>query len=461
MPSTSASPPSPSHSSPLPLPPPQRIPLLPNVLLPHLSLTIPHDIHISPSTALITSITPSPNPTTQTPSLCLPSLCHPHIHLDKAHLYSHPSFAHLVPDSGSFPEALALTSRAKALFTPADLLARGNWLLHESLCAGVTHLRAFVEADTTAGVKGIEAGLELRRLWRGRCEVQVCVFAQEAVFSGGEDGEGRANREVVERALGMQGVEAVGSTPYVEADEGRAKRNVEWVVELAVSHGFHLDLHLDYHLDAGREPLVWFVLEMLRSSRWVERNAGKTVCLGHCTRLTLFGGEEWQRLRKEVEGLPVYFVGLPTSDLFMMGRPEGGGEERDRVRGTLQVPSMVQKLGLKAVLGVNNVGNAFTPWGSADPLSLAALGVGIYQAGTERDAEVLYECVSTRAKEAIGLGESTAQIKTGDKADLVVFGKREGIVTSLYRWRRTVKEIVYDAGRERTVIKAGFWIPLE
>ncbi|KGO67627.1 hypothetical protein PITC_063900 [Penicillium italicum] len=43
------------------------------------------------------------------------------------------------------------------------------------------------------------------------------------------------------------------------------------------------------------------------------------------------------------------------------------------------------------------------PWGLSDLLSLACLGVGIYQAGSQADAELLYECVSSRAMAAIGL----------------------------------------------------------
>jgi len=73
-----------------------------------------------------------------------------------------------------------------------------------------------------------------------------------------------------------------------------------------------------------------------------------------------------------------------------MGRPEkssGGGQ---RVRGTLQVPQMIQKYGVNAAMGINNVGNAFTPHGSCDPLSLASLGVGVYQAGTNAESDVLF-----------------------------------------------------------------------
>lgn len=52
-------------------------------------------------------------------------------------------------------------------------------------------------------------------------------------------------------------------------------------------------------------------------------------------------------------------------------------------------------------------------------------------------------------------------IREGDPADFVVFGKLEGKQTGLFRRRTTVKEVVYDAGRERTVIKAGCRVSLE
>lgn len=393
-------------------------------------------------------------------------------------------------------------------------------------------MRAFVEVDSSVGMRGVRAGEVVRALWRGRCELQLCAFMQEAVFGEGEgDGDGadsdedeeeprakRANRNedtssgrdkppppetnkrLLEAAALLPSIAVLGSTPYVEATPSLSRRNIDWIVDLALTHRKHLDLHLDYTLDPAAEPLVFYVLAALKARGWRRGNPGKTVCLGHCTRLTLFSRPQWERVRREVGDLPVHFVGLPTSDLFMMGRPgEGEGEHagRDRPRGTLQVPWMVSQ-GFNACVGVNNVGNAFTPFGGADPLGVAGWGVGIYQVGTGTGAEVLYEAVSGRAREAIGLGggdprgmeegeedqggpeggESGADgagegekgekggkeeaksgagygIKVGDPADLVIYGKPLEQRTSLYRPRRSVQEIVCDAGRERVVVKGG------
>jgi hypothetical protein len=79
----------------------------------------------------------------------------------------------------------------------------------------------------------------------------------------------------------------------------------------------------------------------------------------------------------------------------MMGRPSEEEEGGQRVRGTLQVLQIIKRYGLNAAIGVNNVGNAFTPQGTCDPLSLASLGVGLYQAATKADADLLLVSVIT------------------------------------------------------------------
>ena len=61
-----------------------------------------------------------------------------------------------------------------------------------------------------------------------------------------------------------------------------------------------------------------------------------------------------------------------------------------RPRGTLPIPTLINKYNLSCAIGINNVGNAFTPYGSVDPLCVASLCVGVYQAGTREEAELLY-----------------------------------------------------------------------
>lgn len=384
-------------------------------------------------------------------ALLAPSLCHPHVHIDKAYLLSHPKYAHLQVERGDFAEAMELTGKAKAQFAGRDLLERGQRVIDESIAAGVMHMRAFVEVDAGVGTKCLTAGFTLKQRAEdsGKCVVQLCAFAQLPLFTSSPDDEdGLTIRELMQAAAGADFVDVIGSTPYVEADREKMKRNVEWMVALSIQHNLHLDFHLDYNLDPDTEPLVWHVIKTLKEKEWYEQTEGRTVILGHCTRLTLFKDEEWLKLKGEIGNLPISFVGLPTSDLFMMRTPS-------RARGTLDVPALIKDYGLNACVGINNIGNAFTPHGSCDPLTLACNGVGIYQAGTLKDAELLYECVSTRARRAIGLSlsgdeagnEASLNLKSGDAANLLLFGSEE----QAWRTRRSISEVVYlyDHARDR------------
>ena len=433
------------------------------ILSPNYDLSVQYDIHIedgriesilrrTPATEgdLIENSLQAHN------HLIASSLCHAHIHLDKCFLLSDPKYADLEIVNGDFAEAMELTSEAKDRFGREDLIRRGKWLIGESIAAGVTHMRAFVEVDHVVQFKCIDAAVELKSLFGNACNVQICIFAQEPLFSGLHC---EPNRSLIEQALQRcepEMVEAIGSTPYVEDGERRMCQNIEWMTWSAYVHKMHLDFHLDYNLNRDQKPLAPFVANQTnRCLQSLIDEHGKTLVLGHCTRLTLNSVEEWKSLRQMCIGLPIYFVGLPTSDLFIQGKPSattGGGE---RPRGTLQILEMIQRYGLRGAISVNNVGNAFTPYGSCDPMSIASQGVGIYHAGTNQDAQILYDCVSTKAKEAIGY--SSDAFIPGAPADFVLFGMGGTVrgPLSKQRGRKTLQEIVSDPPNDRMTVFRG------
>ena len=394
-------------------------------------------------------------------SLIAPSLCHAHIHLDKCFLLSDAKYADLEIIKGDFAEAMDITAKAKARFDKEDLLRRSQWLIAESIAAGVTHMRAFVEIDHIVGMKCLDAAIELKRRFAAACEIQICAFAQEPIFSGTH---GAANRELMEAAVYNEQVSVVGTTPYVESDEESMKRNIDWAIHTSSRCGLHLDFHLDYNLDKDQKTQTDLVAERLESMGLYQRTQSSseksTVVLSHCTRLTMSDDLGWQTLSQRVQHLNLYFVGLPTSDLYMMGRPhshEGGGE---RVRGTLQIPQMIQKYGFRGAIAINNIGNAFTPYGSCDPLSIASMGVGLYHAGTKQDAQLLYECVSGRALESIGY--KSGHFAIGEPADFVLFDMGGSATSRLsaQRGRKNMQEVINDPPRERKTFFEGHLITL-
>lgn len=429
------------------------------VQLPKVSDYYLWDVNIGPN-HIIDSITPTnyPPASAAPPSLLLPSLCHPHIHLDKPFLLtSHlDQYADLAPKDGSFGEALKNTSSAKSRYTEEDLLRRGSQLILESVQAGVTSMRAFVEIDHVTLHRCLKVAKELKAKYAHICHVQICAFAQDPVFSGDH---GEENRKLMESAMHQFSdvIDCLGSTPYVEDSPENASKNIHWAIKNAVLHKIHLDFHLDYNLDQTKPAMVWDVLNLLREAQWTQTNPSKTIALGHCTQHTLFSKDELSRLASEINttNLPISLIGLPTSDIYMQGRPtDSTADPHNRPRATLQIPSLIKDHNLNAAISINNAGNAFTPFGGVDSLQLACWGVGLYQAGTETDAEILYECVSTRARRAIGLerwdGDTSLEIKMGQSVPFGLMLVRNERVLQVggmeveARQRRVVRDVVWD-----------------
>jgi hypothetical protein len=196
------------------------------------------------------------------------------------------------------------------------------------------------------------------------------VFAQDPLFdSAGATAPG-ANYTPLAAAAARPHVAAIGSAPYVERTRAQALQNIELVLALAAQHARLPDFHLDYTLDPA-PPLIHALLSTLHAHAWP---ADKPLALGHCTRLSLFGPGDFAALHTAIGALPIGLVALPQSDVYMMRAPGGP-------RGTLPVPAAA-RAGLLVAAAVNNVGNAFTPQGSTDPLALCPLGVALYQDAT-------------------------------------------------------------------------------
>jgi len=399
----------------------------------------------------------------------IPSLCHAHIHLDKCFI-----MAQCEPlITGSLPEALRVTNEVKARFPEQldALYARATRLVRQSVEAGVTHMRAYVEIDAAVGMVCLDTGLRVKSEWKGVCDIQIVAFAQEALYPSATAETAGDNLRLLQAALTRDGISVVGSAPWVEPSVDHAHKNMAHILKFAQNHHLHADFHLDYNIDASTEPMVWETLRQMRAVGWTRAHAGgRRVTIGHATRLGLFSAEEWSRLRAEMEELPLGIVALPQSDMYMMGRPGSDGARHvaltDR---TLDVARIWREHGIHVALSVNNVENAFTPQGYLDPLTLACLEVGLFQVGTEHGWRELLRAVSTTSKEVIGAlndggrrdGNDEASFipRIGGPADFVLIHEAE-------RWQSTVLSPSFDrttvyGGKEVARRKACSWIAFD
>ncbi|TFY74121.1 hypothetical protein EWM64_g9891 [Hericium alpestre] len=351
----------------------------------------------------------------------------------------------------TFQEALEVTTKAKADFGKHidDVYARGRRLVVESLECGVTVMRAHVEVDRTVQLRCLDVALRLKEEFHACCDIQISVFAQDPLFEDTDAEEPGSNYRLLEDAAGTSGVSVVGSAPYVESKLVQSQENISLILRLAARKQLHADFHLDYNVDASSPPLIYDLLDLMRSLRWTQqspKDEPRMVTIGHGTRYTLFNGAEWNQLKECIGDLPVALVALPQSDMYMMGK--GGGDRAVLPpRATLPVPFVASR-GIRVALSVNNVDNAFTPQGSVDPLGLCPLGVTVYQDASETACTTLLKSVSTEAKYAIGLRQPAASkslsISQGDPADFVILHENS-----------SVRSAVLNPCYTRTTIRAG------
>ncbi|RDB18021.1 Cytosine deaminase [Hypsizygus marmoreus] len=383
-------------------------------------------------------------------SILIPSFCHSHVHLDKCFILDRCTIV-----SGEFHEALEVTGRAKAAFPLDlnDLYDRGARLIRESVQFGVTSMRAHVEVDSIVGFACLDVAQALQRKFELICDVQIAVFAQEPLFGAPGDTTPGLNFTLLQQALQRDGLTVVGSAPYVEPTIEQAKSNIALVMDLAVQYGAHLDFHLDYNLDADAEPLIYEVISQARRNHeyWTQtplRPRPRRITVGHATRLQLFTPAQWHHLAEAIKDLPITLVGLPQSDMYMQGRQDWD-QPLGAPRSTLRVPHILNEYGIEIAMSVNNVGNAFTPQGSLDPLSLCTFGVAVFQSATPADIQTLVRSVTLTSK--ITIGQDSAHLglfpTRGDPADFVILHGTE-----------TLQSAVLHPAWDRTTIRAGVMV---
>lgn len=231
---------------------------------------------------------------------------------------------------------------------------RGRRLVQASLQHGVLAMRAHVEVDPTVGHKCLEAGRRLRHDFASHCDIQLVAFAQDPIHYPDDERKQEKMLQLLIEACQAPDVEVVGSAPYVETSTAREtasaskntmaqRENIRIIFDLADRFDKDVDFHLDYNLDPATEPLLWYVLEEAHRRTW-----SRHICIGHATRMSLFGRTEWDRVETLCRGLQVAFVGLPPSDLYMQGR---GTPYVCRSRATLPMLECVSRF-LSTALGV-------------------------------------------------------------------------------------------------------------
>ncbi|MFC4775796.1 amidohydrolase family protein [Paenibacillus sp. GCM10023252] len=365
--------------------------------------------------------------------LLLPGFVEPHIHLDKAEL-----LGRMPSDAGSLQEAIRMTAEMKRGFTREDIRQRSLSVLNRAIRSGVTHMRCHAEVDPILGLTAVEAALELKEQVRELLDLQVVVFPQEGIMAS------PGTAELMEEALRMGG-DVVGGIPYQDGD---AAAHIEHVFSLAQRYGKPLDFHVDF----SDHPEQLDILTI--ADRTIAAGMEGRVAAGHVTSLGSVPLEAAARAASLISRAGISVMCLPQTDLYLGGR---GDKEHPR-RGLTPV-KLLQEHGVNVVIGVNNVRNPFTPFGTADPLEAGWLLASTAYMGSDEDARRVLHMLTHGAAQAIGAEEYG--VRLGANADLVLLPSRDERSALLDRparravWKRgrltaetIVQSYTYGLGRQ-------------
>ncbi len=327
-----------------------------------------------------------------------PAFVEPHLHLDKALLGT--------PAGGAtLAEAIAATAERKAGFTTADVRARAGRMLAMALRAGTTAIRAQTEVDPGVGLLGVEVMSALAEEHASWLEFQIAVFPQEGILSR------PGTLELMRTALRRPGT-VVGGCPYSEASVTDARAHVDQVLDLAVEFGVLADLHLDLADDLDDER---FTLAEYVARATAERGLEGRVALGHVTTLAAMPSVRRGRVLDALAAADIGVVVLPATDLYLMGR----ADESNARRGVAPLAAL-REHGVRTAISSNNVRNAFTPTGRADPLDIALLLARVSFVSEDADFAELLRLASGAGARILN-PDARHAVEPGARADLVVF----------------------------------------
>ena len=325
--------------------------------------------------------------------LVTPGLVDAHVHLDKAFLS-----ARAPGREGTLTEAIRVTGEAKKRFTVEDIRARARRLLDLAVRSGTTAMRGHVEVDPIVELMALEAVLPLKAEYAPALDLQLCAFAQEGIL------QAPGTEALLARAL-RRGADLVGGCPYNDTDP---RAHVDIVFRLAREFGVDADFHADF-FDEPSHLHVRYICEETARLGWQGR-----VVVGHVTELAALPPAEADAVIRELAAARVGVVMLPATDLYLMGRGDAY-----RVRRGLAPAKRLLAGAVAVAAATNNVRNAFTPVGNADPALMAfLLTVGAHMGTPEEQAQAL-AMITTEPARMLGLGDRALAV--GRPADLVVW----------------------------------------
>jgi cytosine/creatinine deaminase len=367
------------------------------------------DLHVEPGLALDAE-----------GGLVTPSFVNAHMHLDKVYTLPMAGDGALAAyTSGEMGEAMRSILRdanvVKKDYDRSWIVPNVRRALDLAVVNGVLHVQAFVDVDTTAGLEGMAAVLEVREEYRDLVDLQVVAFPQDGLLRD----PGAA--ELCEEALRL-GADVVGGIPWIELTDRDAAEHVQWACRLAAASGSRVAMLVD---DAGDPSLR--TTAMLAEAMLEHGLQGRGVAC-HARALATYPTPSVVRLADLARAAGLGFVSDPHTGPLHLPVREFLDED------------------LAVALGQDDIEDAYYPFGRHNLLEVAFLAAHLLDMRSSAQQEVLVDLVTTSAARVLGLRDHG--LRPGGPADLLVHDAA-----------RTVDLLARHAP-PRVVVRAGEVVPV-
>jgi cytosine deaminase len=323
--------------------------------------------------------------------LVLPGFIESHIHPDKAFIANRTSG---LRREGPSPQVLV--AQLKKTFTIEDIYERARRVMLFAIRHGCTTMRAHVEIDAFAELRGVEALQRVQVEFAGVLDLQLIAFAQEGIF----------HDEVTQGLLreGLQmGLPILGGCPYMDREP---RRHIDWFFDTAEAAG----VPLDFHADSGDDPSA-LTCDYI-AEQTIARGMQGRVTLGHLCTLDMLEPDHRARVIETIRQADIHVISLPATEMHVKGRAD-----KHTWRGVTRLEEL-RAAGINVSISTNNIVNPFTPYGHPDLLRQALVTAMVAHLGNLDQMAWLLDLITINPARAIGLKDYG--LAEGCRADLVV-----------------------------------------
>lgn len=299
-------------------------------------------------------------------------------------------------DMGKAMTAIELAAKVKENYDEKWIIKNVRKAVAQAAIYGCTHIRAFADVDTKAKMEGVKALIKAREEFKGIVDIQVVAFAQDGMVR--EPGAKALMRQAMEL-----GADVAGGIPWIELTDADIATHVKEVFDLGVEFKKDVSMLVDDAGDAGLRSLELMALETIKRG-W----QGRTLA-HHARAMALYAKPYFQKVSALLKKAKMGVVSDPHT-----------GPLHARVRELLQEGNLV-------CLGQDDISDAYYPFGRNNMMEVAFLNVHLLWFTSADDINTLYDMVTTKAAECIGLKDFN--IKVGSVANLVVHNQPDVIET--------------------------------